>query len=202
MATVDLIPETMRLAAGHHGPVTLALYDRMIAAGVFEPAEQHRFELITGKLQMMSPIGDPHADAVAWLTRWTCKTVDLDKVLPWVQNQISIPDSDSVPQPDLSWVLYRRYADRRPLPGEVMLLIEVADTSLEYDLTTKAALYAAAGIRDYWVVDLVGHAIVVFRDPRGGCYETRSTHRAGSLLKPLAFPQCGLDPATLFLPAA
>ena len=135
------------------GGVTLAMYDRMISAGVFEPRQEHPLELIEGALQMMSPIGDRHADAVDWLVRWSMMQVDLSRILVRVKNPIAIPTSESAPQPDLAWVTLRRYIDRRPLPEEVMLVVEIADTSLDHDMTTKAALYAAAGIADYWVVD-------------------------------------------------
>ena len=182
------------------GPITLAMYDRMIAAGVFDPAEAHRLELIGGELHMMSPIGDRHADAVDWLVRWSTLAIDRQVLLVRVQNPLSIPGSESAPQPDIAWVTLRRYADRRPLPEEVSLLIEVADTSLEFDTTAKAALYAAAGIADYWVVDLVSRAVIVFREPRSGGYENRSTHRGEQLVRPLAQPDAALSPAELFLP--
>jgi Uma2 family endonuclease len=181
-------------------PITLGMYDRMIAAGVFDPAEAQRLELIGGELHMMSPIGDRHADAVDWLARWSMLAVDPTAVLVRVQNPLAIPGSESAPQPDLAWVTFRRYADRRPLPEEVSLLIEVADTSLDFDVTMKAALYAAAGIADYWVIDLVSRAVIVFREPRSGGYESRSTHRGDQLVRPLARPDAALCPAELFLP--
>lgn len=149
---------------------------------------------------MMSPIGDRHADAVAFLTRWSSQQSDPSCMLVWVQNPVSIPGSESAPQPDLAWVKLRRYADRRPLPEEVSLLIEVADTSLEYDTTAKASLYAAAGIADYWVIDLVSRAVVVFREPRSGSYESRSTHRGEQIVRPLVCPEASLVPRELFLP--
>jgi len=181
-------------------PITLAMYDRMIAAGVFDPAEAHRVELIGGELHMMSPIGDRHADAVDWLVRWSTQAVHQTKLLVRVQNPLSIPGSESAPQPDIAWVTLRRYADRRPLPEEVSLLVEVADTSLEFDTTAKASLYAAAGIADYWVVDLVSRAVIVFREPRSGGYESRSTHRSDQFVRPLSQPEAALSPAELFLP--
>lgn len=185
-------------AAGRQVPITLAMYDRMIAAGVFEPAERHPLELIAGELRMMSPIGDRHADAVDWLARWSQLAIGSATWLVRVQNPLGIPDSESGPQPDIAWVRLRRYADRRPLPEEVSLVIEVADTSLEFDTTVKAGLYAAAGIADYWVVDLTSRCLIVFRDPRAGRYETRLTHRGDQLVSPLALPAAMLSPAELF----
>lgn len=183
---------------GRQRPVTLAMYDRMIAAGVFDPAEEHPLELIGGDLHVMSPIGDRHADAVAFLTRWSSQQVDPDRTLVWVQNPLGLPGSESAPQPDIAWVAFRRYADRRPLPEEVALVIEVADTSLEFDTMVKAGLYATAGIADYWVVDLVSRAVIVFRDPRAGRYESRATHRGDDAVRPLARPEAALCPAELF----
>ena len=113
---------------------------------------------------------------------------------------MAIPRAERAPQPDIAWVTLRRYADRRPLPEEVSLLIEVADTSIEFDTTAKASLYAAAGIADYWVVDLVSRAVIVFREPRSGAYESRSTHRGDQLVRPLSQPEAALRPAELFLP--
>jgi Uma2 family endonuclease len=80
----------------------------------------------------------------------------------------------------------------------VSLVIEVADTSLEFDTTEKAGLYAAAGIADSWVVDLTSRGVIVFRDPRDGRYETQFTHRGDQLISPLALPAASLSPAELF----
>jgi Uma2 family endonuclease len=198
---VPLSPSAPPAAAvPRQSPITLVMYDRMIAAGVFDPAERHPLELVGGELHMMSPIGDRHADAVAFLTRWSSQHADTARTLVWVQNPLAIPGSESAPQPDVAWVTLRRYADRRPLPEEVSLLIEVADTSLEFDTTVKAGLYAAAGITDYWVVDLVSRAVIVFREPRAGAYESRSTHRGDQLVRPLGREEATLSPAELFLP--
>ncbi|MFM7519038.1 MAG: Uma2 family endonuclease [Planctomycetota bacterium] len=201
MSTIDTpaAPPAPAAAVPPRGAVTLAMYDRMIAAGVFEPRHEHPLELVDGVLQMMSPIGDRHADAVDWLVRWSMVAIDPSRILVRVQNPIAIPASESAPQPDLAWVTLRRYTDRRPLPGEVLLVVEVADTSLDYDTTTKAALYAAAGIGEYWVIDLVARAVIVFRDPVAGRYDTRTTHRAGRPLHPVACPDATLEPAELFV---
>ncbi len=96
--------------------------------------------------------------------------------------------------------LTRKQYVRRPLPEEVSLLIEVADTSLECDTTLKASLYAAAGIADYWVIDLVSRAVIVFREPRSGGYESRSTHRGDQIVRPFAQPESAISPVELFLP--
>jgi len=81
--------------AGQAGPISLDMYDRMIAAGVFDPAEAHPLELIGGELHMMSPIGDRHADAVDWLTRWSHQVIDPDSTLVRIQNPLAIPGPTS-----------------------------------------------------------------------------------------------------------
>lgn len=191
---------SQRRSAGTKAPITLAMFDRMIAAGVFEPQGDHPLELIEGELTMMSPIGDRHADAVDWLARWSQLAITAEDLLVRIQNPLELPGSASVPQPDIAWVTLRRYVDRRPRPEDVSLVIEIADTSLEFDTGTKARLYAAAGIADYWVVDLASQAVIVFRDPRGSRYETRGTFRDQATISPLALPTASLLPADL-LPA-
>jgi len=89
--------------------------------------------------------------------------------------------------------------DPRHLPGAGRRRAEVSDSSLDYDMTTKVALYAAAGSGEYWVIDLVARAVIVFRDPVAGCYDTRTTHRAGRLLEARDCPGATLDPAELFV---
>ncbi len=72
--------------------------------------------------------------------------------------------------------------------SEPLVVVEVSDSSLRYDLTEKAALYAASQIADYWVVDLEHRVLVVFRDPRNGVYETRETYQPGSRIGPCRGP--------------
>lgn len=198
MSTIDRLPAGETSRTPHEVPISIAMFDRMIDAGVFDGGDDIRLELLSGRLNMMSPIGDRHADAVDWLARWSILRADGADVLVRVQNPLTLPASQSVPQPDIAWVTRRRYADRRPRADEVALLVEVAETSLDFDTGPKAALYAAAGIPDYWVIDLVGRAVVVFRDPRDGLYETRSTHRGSDPVRPLADPEITLVPADLF----
>ena len=112
--STPMSPAVSRESSPRQGPITLAMYDRMITAGVFDPAEIHPLELIGGELHMMSPIGARHADAVDWLVRWSMHAVEQQPLAVRVQNPLSIPGSESAPQPDLAWVTLRRYADRMP----------------------------------------------------------------------------------------
>jgi Uma2 family endonuclease len=115
-----------------------------------------------------------------------------------IQDPIGVPELDSAPQPDIVWAKPKSYDDHHPLPKEVLLLIEVADTSLDYDCGEKADLYAAAGIKDYWVVDVQNRQVHVFRKPGKQAYAPRTTHPEREHLAPLAFPDVTIDLRELF----
>src|SRR5438046_1030806 len=131
--------------------VTLDEYDKLIAEGFFDAPEWQRAELINGEIQKMTPIGVWHENTVDFLNEWSLDTVPRNKVRVRVQNSIGVPPLDSAPQPDLAWVVRRKYTNR-PLAEQVYLVIEVADSSLDKDCGEKVELYAAAGVKDYWVV--------------------------------------------------
>ena len=104
----------------------------------------------------------------------------------------------SAPEPDLAWVARRDYSQGRPTPADVLLVIEVAESSLKIDTGEKADLYAAAGIADYWVVNLPEQTIEVRRDPAHGRYRTLRTYSGGEELRPLSMPEIVLRPAMLW----
>ena len=178
--------------------VTLAEYDRMIAAGAFEPREQHHVELIHGEIREMTPIGSEHEVVVDCLNEWSIRSLPQGKVWVRVQNSIGIPELDSAPQPDLAWVARRDYSRGRPVGEDVLLVIEASESSLRFDLGKKAELYAAAGIADYWVVDIAARSIVVHRDPAAGRYRDVRTYAEADELRPLRMPQVSLCPAMLW----
>src|SRR5688572_24852343 len=121
-------------------PLTIEQYDRMIARGVFDGPNRKRIELIQGELRMMSPIGPSHEDAVDELMVWSVESVPLDQVRVRIQQSVGLPALASVPEPDVSWVRFRRYSKSRPDAADVLLLIEVARSSLKFDLGKKALL--------------------------------------------------------------
>ncbi len=99
----------------------------------------------------------------------------------WVSEQSPLPFADSAPEPDV-WVVPGRFEDYTDHPTTALLIVEVSDSTLNYDLTTKAELYATAGVPEYWVLDVTGRQLVVFRDPRplaaalgAVAYQTRLT---------------------------
>jgi Uma2 family endonuclease len=165
---------------------TLDEYHRMAEAGILN--EDDRVELIRGEIVQMSPIGIAHAACVARLNELLLGRLRGRATL-WPQNPLTIlPDSE--PQPDIILLRYRAdfYAGvGLPMPDDVALLVEVADASLRYDRGVKALLYAEAGIRDYWIAELAGDAVEVYREPGpGGFQRTDRVGRDGTLV-PLAF---------------
>lgn len=166
-------------------------YYRMADAGVLAPDE--RTELIQGEIIAMCPQNAPHSTA--------CRRANkrLEAIFREgydVRPQLPLAvGGDSDPEPDLAVVegSPEDYAEAHPRTA--VLLVEVADTTLAYDRTTKASLYAAAGIRDYWVVNLVDHLVEVHRDPQqdsmsptGSSYGQVSRYGRGATIAPLAAP--------------
>jgi len=178
--------------------LTLEQYDRMIASGVFDPREENRLEFIRGEIREMSPIGSLHADVVARLNEWSFASLPEKAARVFVQSPIGLAESQSAPEPDLVWAKRRDYSQRRPAGDEVLLLVEVAESSLDFDTGEKAELYAAAGIADYWVVDLAARAVEVRRQPVEGRYRSLQTFTGDAEIRPLAFPEVVLRPASLW----
>jgi Uma2 family endonuclease len=174
-------------------------YDRMIAAGVFSGRRYRRVELIRGEVREMLPIGPPHESAVDFLTRWSASVTPADKVRIRVQNSIGLPPLASAPEPDLAWVRERKgYGRSRPKAADVLLVIEVAESSLDYDRGEKAELYAASRIQDYWVVNLIDECVDDFREPHRGRYRKVQTFVAGQRVHPLALPKAVLSVSDVF----
>ncbi len=176
--------------------LTVAEYDQKIAIGAFDRLDR-RVELIHGELREINPAGPLHEDIICFLTRWSTENTSVDDILVRVQMSVGISALDSVPEPDLSWVRSGSYRQRRPEPDDVLLVIEVADSSIEYDLSDKLKLYAAAGIREYWVVNLQQQRIEVLREPAESGYRLTKAFAIGESLSPLAVPKAKLDVAEL-----
>jgi len=169
---------------------TVDEYQRMAEAGILNRGD--RVELIRGDIVHMTAVGHDHASCVARLAHLLFERLHRRMVL-WSQNPVVIlPDSE--PEPDLILLNWRDdfYRHALPVPADVALLIEVADTSLRYDRHVKGSLYAEAGIRDYWVVDLQGEAIEVYCDPAAAGFQRTARHPRSAMLAPLAFPDVAL----------
>ncbi len=161
-------------------------YYRMAEAGIIGPDD--RVELLDGEIYQMSPIGSPHGGVVSMLDRLFQGGVG-QRAICRVQMPV-ILDDFSEPEPDLAVVRPRDdyYRSEHPRAGDVLLLIEVSDTSARLDLGRKRVLYAKAGVVEYWVLDLVRKVAVVNRDPRGDAYSSVTEHAAQEQIAPLAFP--------------
>jgi len=152
----------------------------MAEAGILP--EDARVELVEGEIVTMSPVGKRHMAAVKRLMDLLFPLQQARKALLQVQDPLRL-SSESEPQPDLALLSYREnfYRDKVPEAEDALLVIEVADTSLDYDLTVKLPLYAKAGIPEVWVVDLVRDRVHVFRKPSGEGYGERQTLEEGEL---------------------
>jgi Uma2 family endonuclease len=153
----------------------------MFQAGIF--SEDERLELVCGEVIQMSPIGERHAACVAILTQLITLRLRLS-ALVWAQNPVVLNDY-SEPQPDLALLKPRvdNYRTSKPTPDDVLLVIEVSDSTLEYDRKVKVPLYARAGIPEAWVVNLTGEHIEVYSDSAGGEYQTVRSYARGRRLQ-------------------
>lgn len=174
-------------------------YERLVEAGFFEGEFRRRVELIRGEILDMSPIGSSHSEIVDRLAAWSFKAVADRPIRIRVQNPIRIPANDSEPEPDIAWVADGNYARRHPQPEDVLLLVEVAENSLPFDRRTKLAVYAEAGIAEYWIVNLVDEQIETYREPDGLQYRKKAVCRDDYAVSPLAAPSALLVPSQLFL---
>ena len=175
---------------------TRAEYRRMTEVGIL--GEDDRVELIRGEIVEMSPIGRRHRAFVDNLNQLLVLRL-AGRAIVSVQNSVALTD-DTEPQPDLT-VLRRRqvpYKEREAYADDVLLLIEVADTSLAYERSTKLRLYAEAGIPEYWVVDCVAEAVEIHRTPGPEGYRDVSRAAGTATLTLHAFPDVELRTAEIF----
>jgi Uma2 family endonuclease len=147
----------------------------MADSGIF--SEDDRVELIEGEIIDISPIGSRHAACVARLTELLSQTV-VGRASVWVQNPVVINDY-SEPVPDITLIKRRSdfYADGHPTPSDILLIIEVSDSTLVYDRNIKLPLYAKAGIAEAWIFNLPTDIIEVYREPVNGVYQQSQTLR-------------------------
>ena len=166
---------------------TVEEYDRFIEAGVL--AEDDPVELINGEVIKMSPISSLHAGCVARLSMMFSLRLS-QQVVIWTQNPIHA-DQYSEPEPDVAVLRYRQdfYAKSLPRPTDIMLLIEVADTSLSYDRRVKVPLYAKVGIVEVWVVDVENRLIYAYRNLVKGKYQETLVVNPGDTITPVAFDE-------------
>ncbi len=168
-------------------------YDRIVNTGALH---SRRLELIQGEIREMSPIGPIHEDIVDLLNEWS--VMNAKDVRVRIQQSIGLPGLDAAPEPDVVWVVRRNYRNSRPLTADVLLIVEVAESSLAYDLNEKAKLYANAEVAEYWVVDIPSNELVVHRDPTGNRYTEVNRVGLTGQVSPLSRPDISLSVRMLF----
>jgi len=171
-------------------------YHRMAEVGILKPTD--RVELIRGEIVEMSPPGRRHRAFVDNLTQLLTVRV-AGRAMVSVQNPVVLAD-DTEPEPDLK-IIRRRSVPYKELEAhgdDVLLIIEVAETSLAYDRSTKLRLYAEAGISEYWVVDCAAESVEVHRAPDASGYRDVSRFAGTGSVSPQAFPDVRLTLAEIF----
>ena len=177
--------------------ISIADYDRMVAHGAFAHLNR-KIELIRGEVREMNPAGPIHDDLLIYLNHWSATATNPKEIRVAVQTGLSLAGQQSRPEPDLMWVRAARYRQSHPTANDVKLAIEVSDSSLQVDLIEKASLYAEAGIVEYWIVDVQGKCVHVFREPEAGKYCCRIDCKVGEQLSPIAPCRTPLDLKDLF----
>ena len=176
--------------AGRRHVVTVDDYYRMAEVGLLGPED--RVELIEGEIIDMTPIGSAHAGCVDRLNNVLSPSLH-GRAIVRVQGPVRL-GRRSEPQPDLAVLCYRDdfYATAHPGPADVLLIIEVADTTARYDRDVKVPLYARQGIGEVWLVDLEAGRVEVYREPEQGAYRRVERLREG-MLAPAAYPDVQVD---------
>lgn len=152
-----------------------------------------RYELIGGELIEKVAVGPPRAVVLEALTYWLIAVFGRVRI----QAPIDVSAEDnpsSQPEPDACVTSRpsRTFTNAHPGPGDILLLVEVSDSTLAFDTTTKAGLYARAGIADYWVLDVNSQRTFVHRSPRDGEYQSITAYEASEPVSPLAAPNAQL----------
>ncbi len=182
MTTTALPAQT---AAPTRRRFTVEEYCAMIDAGIL--AEDERLELLDGEIYVMPPTGEPHEFGTDLFNRELTHRL-YDRALVRVQNSIRLSDY-GLPEPDIAVVRFRGdYHRNRPTPADVLLVIEVADSSLRRDRELKLPHYAAAGIPEVWIANVPARQVEAFHDPVDGVYQSRRIVPADGQISPRAFP--------------
>jgi len=193
MTTTALPAQT---AAPTRRRFTVEEYCAMADAGIL--AEDERVELLDGDILVMPPIGEPHEFGTDLFNRELTHRL-YDRALVRVQNSIRLNDY-GLPEPDIAIVRFRDdYHRNRPTPADVLLVIEVADSSLRRDRELKLPHYAAAGIPEVWIANVPARQVEAFHDPVDGVYQSSRTVPADGQISPIAFPDVVLTVGAFLL---
>lgn len=153
-----------------------------------------QYELINGELVRKMGKNNPHVRALILLGEWLRSVFGLRQVAQGATMDVAAADNPtSAPEPD-AIALAKSYWEiqGRPTPPDIHLVVEVSDSTLAFDITTKASLYARAEIADYWVLDVNGRRILVHREPAGGIYRSVVAYAEDEAVAPHAAPGCSI----------
>jgi Uma2 family endonuclease len=166
--------------------ITVDEYERMGQAGIFHP--DSRLELLEGEIYEMPRISSHHAACVSYLSNLLTRQFS-DKLIIRTQDPVRLDDF-SEPQPDVAVLRWRDdfYRDAHPQPTDVLLVIEVADTTVESDRRYKIPLYAKAGIVEAWLVNLPDEQIETYVEPVGGAYQITRQVKRGEEVRAQSIP--------------
>lgn len=166
-------------------------YHRLISTGILH--EDDRVELIEGRIVDKTPIGTRHSSCVKRLNSLFSRKLQGVAIVS-VHDPLQLTKDESEPQPDITLLKYREdfYSEELPKAEDVLLLMEVADTSMEYDREIKIPLYARANIQEVWLVNLLEKCIEIYSLPKSGGYEFRITVKNDQTLSPKTFPDISL----------
>lgn len=176
--------------------LTLDEYDRMVESGIL--AEDERVELIRGEILELAPIGNRHAACLRRLLRILRQDLGPDVLLD-VQNPVRLATQGSQPQPDLALLRQREdgYLEQPPSEDNILLLIEISDSSFAYDRDVKIPLYAQAGVPEVWLVDLQSSAVSIYRRPSFQGYKEVQRLKRDEALTCEALPDLRLPVASI-----
>jgi Uma2 family endonuclease len=182
-------------ATGKRRRFTVGDYHRMAEAGIL--GRDDRVELLDGAVVEMAPIGPLHAGHVNRLTALFTGRLGSRAVVS-VRNPVVLSGYSEL-QPDLVLLRPRAdfYTNAHPQPPDILLIVEVADTTAALDRRVKVPLYAAAGVREVWLLDLPTEGLEVYRDPTAGGYRDARVLARGERLAPQAFPDLTLEVSNL-----
>lgn len=198
MATLLSTPELL-VAPQNLKRWTVEDYHRLSELGLLDPSE--RTELIAGQITLMASKGTPHVTALRLLAQSFDAFLAERSFFVSTQDPIVLDDL-SEPEPDLAVLRgsLLDYADRHPRPVDVLLIVEVADSTLQGDCQLKDKLYARAGIVEYWVQDLKNRQLHIFQNPTLRGYSSHLILAVTEQVSPLSFPELSLSLEEIFPP--
>ena len=202
-AVIEILPTVQQLSGNFNGEIlklrqiTVEEYDLMIESGVFD--EDDQIELLSGVIIEKMPKGTEHSSANDRAARVFFKTPN-EKVFIRNQNPIWL-DGFSEPEPDIVLAAPKadEYKNSHPTPDEILLILEIADSTLGYDRNTKGAAYTRAGIRQYIVLNVQEKTLEDYREPNADGFQLKKTYHAGQNFNLVAFPEVFLKVSD-FLP--